>query len=176
MDSQHFLDWLSLTCAELRVIHGKKPRICLILDNAPWDFKESEETKVPKRGSRKLILQEWLEEHKIFYEVASTYNVEIIRLPVRHCQLNPIELAWAGLKDYVRDRFRIRDVENLTMEWCAALGPEVAGGYFEKVKEYEEMFKRADEMIETDVEPDIDEEDSEGETTDDGLSEDNEEI
>ncbi|CAF1541003.1 unnamed protein product [Didymodactylos carnosus] len=113
------------------------------------------------------------------YEVASTYNVEIIQLPVRHCQLNPIELAWAGLKDYVRDkntRFRIRDVENLTMEWCVALGPEVAGGYFEKVKEYEEMFKWADEMIETDVEPGIDEEDSEGETTDDGLSEDNEEI
>ncbi|CAF1013487.1 unnamed protein product [Didymodactylos carnosus] len=56
MDFQHFLDWLSLTCAELRVIHGKKPRICLILDNARWHFKESEETKVPKRGSRQLIL------------------------------------------------------------------------------------------------------------------------
>jgi len=25
----------------------------------------------------------------------------VLRLPVAHCELNPIELAWASVKDYV---------------------------------------------------------------------------
>ncbi|CAF1374247.1 unnamed protein product [Rotaria sordida] len=31
-------------------------------------------------------------------EAAKTYNVDILRLPIKHCMLNPVELAWAGLK------------------------------------------------------------------------------
>jgi transposase len=35
-------------------------------------------------------------------EAAEYYNVQIIRLPIKHCVLNPIELAWSQLKSYVR--------------------------------------------------------------------------
>ena len=30
------------------------------------------------------------------------FNVELLRLPVKHCTLNPIQLALAGLKQHVR--------------------------------------------------------------------------
>ena len=36
------------------------------------------------------------------------------RLPVKHCSINPIELAWAGMKTYIRENntyFRLSDVE-----------------------------------------------------------------
>ena len=28
---------------------------------------------------------------------------EVVRLPVAHCELNPIEMAWKQLKDYVKE-------------------------------------------------------------------------
>ena len=33
--------------------------------------------------------------------VAKEYEHEILRLPPYHCELNPIELAWAAEKNYV---------------------------------------------------------------------------
>ena len=30
------------------------------------------------------------------------YDVQIVQLPIKHCALNPIELAWAQFKAYVR--------------------------------------------------------------------------
>jgi hypothetical protein len=60
------------------------------------------------------------EKHYVVDEVAAAYNVNILRLvftitkvlllfetiyslPLKHCMFNPIELAWAGLKQHVRD-------------------------------------------------------------------------
>ena len=28
---------------------------------------------------------------------------EVVRLPVAHCELNPIEMAWSQVKGYVKD-------------------------------------------------------------------------
>ncbi|CAF1277591.1 unnamed protein product, partial [Didymodactylos carnosus] len=106
-----------------------------------------EETKLPKRGSRKAVLHDWLTKHKIHfadnlknsellesiyqdalakfyksYQVASVYDIEILRLPVRHSTLNPIELAWSGMKNYIR--------------------PEEARGYYHHVKKYEDHLNR----------------------------------
>ena len=40
---------------------------------------------------------------KYLTDVAATeYQVEIVRLPIKHCILNPIELCWSQLKGYVR--------------------------------------------------------------------------
>ena len=42
-----------------------------------------------------------------------------LRTPVRHCELNPIELIWSKVKRAVANRntsFRIRDVERLVHE------------------------------------------------------------
>ena len=43
----------------------------------------------------------------------------VLRTPVRHCELNPIELIWGTVKRAVANRnttFRIRDVERLVHE------------------------------------------------------------
>ena len=42
---------------------------------------------------------------------------EVIRTPVRHCELNPIELIWAQVKGFVAKHnttFRLKDVKELT--------------------------------------------------------------
>ena len=43
----------------------------------------------------------------------------VLRSPVRHCELNPIELIWAQIKRYVSSRnvtFKFKDVQQLTYE------------------------------------------------------------
>ena len=43
----------------------------------------------------------------------------VLRRPVRHCELNPIELIWAQMKRFVAFRnatFKMKDVKELTHE------------------------------------------------------------
>ena len=35
-------------------------------------------------------------------EIAKAAGHEVVRLPPYHCELNPIEMAWAQLKGYIR--------------------------------------------------------------------------
>lgn len=48
--------------------------------------------------------------------LAEKYGHMVLRTPVRHCELNPIELIWGKVKSYVANNntsFRIKDVEKL---------------------------------------------------------------
>ena len=47
-------------------------------------------------------------------EVAAAFHVELLRLLVKHCTLNPIEFAWAGLKRNVR-KYNISFVSYLVL-------------------------------------------------------------
>ena len=52
---------------------------------------------------------------------------EVVRLPVAHCELNPIEMAWAQVKGYVRDhnrQFTLTEVERLVNEGFSCVTPE----------------------------------------------------
>ena len=74
--------------------------------------------------------------------VASKYDIEIVRLPVKHFVLNPIEFTWAGLKNYVRKhsvRFSLNDIAQLCSERLAVCGPEHVAGYFLHIHENEEI-------------------------------------
>ncbi|CAF1361959.1 unnamed protein product [Didymodactylos carnosus] len=79
VNSAHFNSWLSETCGMLRTEHGKDAKITLIIDNATWHNQQTLESKVPKRGSRKSILQEWLKVHNVSYdESLKLTNVELL--------------------------------------------------------------------------------------------------
>ncbi|CAF2118264.1 unnamed protein product [Rotaria magnacalcarata] len=193
MDNTHFVAWMDSTASTLRSEHGKSAKIAIIMDNATWHNKLTPESEPPKRAWKKQLIADWLIARKIKFEsymtkpeliqlafsnlppkefivdkVANKYNIEIVRIPIKHCVLNPVELAWAGLKSYVRQQnvqFNLNDIEQLCNEWLAACGPEHASRYFAHVYKHEETFKIADknaEQLESDL---IDSDDNTGNDT-----------
>jgi len=49
-------------------------------------------------------------------EYVKDKNMEILRLPPYHCELNPIELAWSSIKNFVKinnTTFKLTDVQQL---------------------------------------------------------------
>ena len=97
----------------------------IVIDNAPYHSKNTE--NYPTSKCRKQQFVDWLTEKnitfpdkalraelwtlvkserekfpaKVMETVAKEYGHEILRLPPYHCELNPIELAWAAEKNYV---------------------------------------------------------------------------
>jgi len=86
-----------------------------------------DDAKPPKRSWRKSEIEQWLRKRKIKYEtcqkkaqsfelavanappkkfktdvVAAECNVQLLRLPVKHSMLNPVELLWAQLKEHIQ--------------------------------------------------------------------------
>ena len=75
--------------------------------------------------------------------------------------LNPIELAWSSLKNFVRKHntsFRLSDVRHLAMQWISALTPDDSIAYIDHILKIEETFKKSDRFIE-EIEQDIIDED-----------------
>ncbi|CAF4100217.1 unnamed protein product [Rotaria sp. Silwood1] len=146
-----------------------------------------DDAKPPKRSWRKDQIQRWLDEHNIKYDVklkkselleiafanippkryktnaaANAFNVELIRLPIKHCTLNPIELAWAQLKAYVRTHntnFRLNDIRSFCQEYIAALDDETSRQFLDHVRKVEEQFRLADDFVEQDIKPHLTSED-----------------
>lgn len=81
--------------------------------------------------------------------------------------LNPIELAWAGLKNFVRRNntdFRPSEVRNLAFQWIRSLTAGSVTAYIDHVLKIEATFKASDQFIEqiegdlVDSEDDVDSE------------------
>lgn len=80
-----------------------------------------------------------------------SFEMNIYSLPIKHCLLNPVELAWAGLKQYVRDNnvnFRLSDVRQLSHEWMLNLKSTTVTSYLTHVYNIEETFKKSDNFTE----------------------------
>ena len=85
-------------------------------------------------------------------------------MPVKHYMFNPIELAWASLKNYVREHntnFRLSDVRNLTQTWMTSLDASTAASYLDHAQNIENTFKKSDCFAEQVEEQIIDDENSE---------------
>jgi hypothetical protein len=95
----------------------------------------------PNFTKKKAVLQNYLTQHiipfyatdtkKVLYEkkqnkknpvvyktdkIANLHGHEVLRTPVRHSELNPIELIWAQVKGFVAKNnttFRLKDVKEL---------------------------------------------------------------
>lgn len=78
----------------------------------------------------------------------------VLRLPPYHCELNPIELAWAMVKTYVKQNnntFKIDDVKNLLYTAIDRITSENWKNFIEHVKTEEnkmtEVDRNMDEII-----------------------------
>jgi len=79
-----------------------------------------------------------------------------LRLPVRHCSLNPVEIAWAGLKEYTRKNntsFTLTDVRQLASEFIAGFDDKAAQGAIHYAEKVETTYKKGDELVENAIEP-----------------------
>ncbi|CAF1553235.1 unnamed protein product [Adineta ricciae] len=110
MNSTHFIHWIEKFASHLRLLHGPSVRIAIAIDNATWHNELIDEAKPPKRSWRNDQLQQWRKEHELKYDttlkkgellqiafshippkryktnaVASLFNVELVRLPIKHC-------------------------------------------------------------------------------------------
>ena len=61
-------------------------------------------------------------------EMALAAGHEVVRLPVAHCTLNPIELAWAQVKGHIKantHEFTLTEVERLAWEGFEVVTPDL---------------------------------------------------
>ncbi|XP_060855056.1 uncharacterized protein LOC132932705 [Metopolophium dirhodum] len=134
MNSHNFHEWFQL------IIPRLDPNSVIVLDNAPYHSVRTE--KIPTNASKKDEILTWLISKGVIVDIAMfkpqllakvreikgkyvSYVVDnmaknaghtVLRLPPYHCELNPIELAWAMVKTYVKHNnttFNIDDVRVL---------------------------------------------------------------
>ncbi|CAF3236218.1 unnamed protein product [Rotaria sp. Silwood2] len=188
VNSEYFLKWIETAAFRLRTDNGPQRRICIVIDNAPWHCELVDSCKPVKRSWKKDKIKQWLNNRSIHFdplwskaelleiasvnrpmkrykvnEIAMEFNVEIVRLPVRHCCLNPIELCWANLKEYVRKgntRFQLTDVRELAAQFIASYDGDTATKVIKRTQEIENKFKIADRHMEENIEPMLDDEES----------------
>lgn len=75
----------------------------------------------------------------------------MVRLPVAHPELNPIELAWSVIKGYVakhNKKFTLTEVERLTQEAIGKVTPTMWEKFCAHTEKVEEMYWKKDELIE----------------------------
>jgi hypothetical protein len=117
------LDWIQLSSS----LDSSSSKSIIIGGNLTPIIK-TEETVVPNFNQRKAVLQDYLSKHNIpfqpletkkqLYEkikfkkllsvfktdkIANLHGHEVLRTPVRHCELNPIELIWAQVKGFLAE-------------------------------------------------------------------------
>ena len=87
--------------------------------------------------------------------VAKEYGHEILRLPPYHCELNPIELAWAAEKNYVacgNKDMSLDSVEKLFRKKREELSEDFWRKCVEHVKKIEENYWESDRIQDNKVE------------------------
>ena len=87
---------------------------------------------------------------------AEAHGHECVRLLVlAHCELNPIELAWVNVKEYVRkhnQQFTMTEVEHLKPTGISATMADLWKKYIENCRRVEDKYWEEDGLIEEAVE------------------------
>ena len=91
------------------------------------------------------------EERYAIDEIAKTFGHEVVRLPPYHCELNPIEMAWAQVKGYIKaknSKFTLSHVKDLTYEGFSKIGKEDWSKLVEHTVKVEDKFWEMDSLHE----------------------------
>lgn len=171
MTTQHFEEWF-----QEKLIPNIPLRTLIVMDIASYHSRRSE--PVPIQSWTKGKMQEWLtskgvqyptnalksEMYDIIkrmksqprYDMASAAGHEVIRLPVAHCTLNPIEMAWAQVKRHIKTnarRFNLTEIEKLAWEGFDVVTAEWWGKLVDHVQDkVEEHYWTHDGLYESLVE------------------------
>ena len=163
MNSQRFLEWFEELC------HALPGPSTIVMDNASYHNKRTDDSIAPTSSTRKVDMMKWLTEKNIAFDVtftkpelyeiikrhkpkpvyqtdvmANTWGHEVLRTPVRQCELNPIELIWAKVKTCVASRnatFKLSDVKVLVHESLDNVQPEDWKKCVEHVIKIEEKYR-----------------------------------
>ena len=175
MNQTHFEDWWTH-----QLLPNLPPASVVVLDNAPYHNRRTEDTIAPTSASKKADIIAWLaarniphtptslksvlymlvKQHKpkpryIVDQLAADQGVDVLRSPVGHCELNPIELVWARVKGHVakhNSTYRMDDVKRLVQDGFDSVTPEVWAKCCDHVVKVEEEFWNSDALQEETVE------------------------
>ena len=170
MNSEHFLEWF-----ENQLCTHIPAGSLIVLDNASYHNTQTE--KIPTMSSRKSDMQSWLSNHSIAYEVsdlkadlmakitnakpikqfetdliAEKFTHRVLRLPVAHPELNPIEFAWSVVKGYVNKKFTLKEIEELVPQGISQVTPQMWKKFCDHTVKVEEEYWKKDGLVEDIVE------------------------
>ena len=150
------------------------------MDNASYHSRRTDETRSLTSSTLKGEMQAWLTRRGIVWhqdmlkrklynlvkqhrptptfvvnKIAEEQGFLVLRLPVGHCELNPIELIWAQIKGEVATRnttFHLKDVQWLTDEAIRHLTVENWRKACHHVWKVEEEYWKSDGILDGMVE------------------------
>lgn len=162
MNCQTFEEWVTN-----QFFPNISARSVIIMDNASYHSRQLK--RIPTSNSRKADMMEWLDKNSVSYpdralkrelyeiirrcratpvyavdELARVAGHDVLRLPPYHCELNPIELAWAQVKGHVKENnktFTLAEVKRLVHE---GFETERWAKLVDHVQDVEERFWDAD--------------------------------
>lgn len=197
MNYENYELWL-----KSQLIPNLPPNSVVVVDNASYHNKQYD--RAPTSNAKKADMQAWLTEKGIMYDTAylkpqlynlikankerfktfsidqilAEHNHQILRLPPYHPDLNPIEMAWSTIKQYVASKnvtWNLNKCIELIKEKVAKMGEQEWTILCQKVKNIEEEYAKSDHVVDMMTEQFIiyvDEESSETDTDSDGVDND----
>lgn len=158
----------------------KKPSV-IIMDNASYHSRKTED--YPTSTWLKSQYQSWLsskgvkwtpdmlkvelwqlcKQHRVLHrvyvcdEMASEHGHIVLRLPPYHSDLNPIELIWAQVKDYVgarNTRNTLKDIRTKLQEAFSVVSPARWRACCKHVEEIQDEYRKSDLAFDLTV-PDV---------------------
>lgn len=75
------------------------------------------------------------------------HNRTVLRLPPYHCELNPIELAWSSVKNYVKmnnTSYKLPDVKKLLIEGINRVNDTMWKNFISHTRKEENKFWKLD--------------------------------
>ena len=163
MNSEYFIEWFN------------EQLLPNIPQNCNYTGHNKQKDKPPTTASRKNEIKKWLDNHNISYdektsrrrywnqpkplyltdEAAEHRGHTVLRLPVAHCELNLIDLAWVSVKGYVAKQnkdFNLKEIERPTPEGFTHTTTDMWRNFCRHVVDVENKYIEQNGIVEDTVE------------------------